>query len=144
MSVDKPGIDLGYRPQSYFWPITHDTHLIGAIKGERRRKAIRAAFGAQSHPHPERRRPPRARTPAPLVHGGEYQPDRRASTGSSTASSTSTTGETLTAKRTRSLKFCPQSAARIRMRIDGWYAEGGCHAIGSGRRTHTRHRGGQV
>ena len=28
MSVKKPVIDLGYRPQSYFWPITHDTHVI--------------------------------------------------------------------------------------------------------------------
>ena len=46
MSIDKPALDLGYRPESYFWPITHDTHLIGAIKGERRRKAIRAAFDA--------------------------------------------------------------------------------------------------
>jgi hypothetical protein len=36
MSVKKPVIDLGYRPQSYFWPIAHDTHVIAAIKGERR------------------------------------------------------------------------------------------------------------
>ena len=34
------------RPQSYFWPITHDTHVIAAIKGERRRSAIRNAFDA--------------------------------------------------------------------------------------------------
>ena len=46
MSVKKPVIDLGYRPQSYFWPITHDTHVIAAIKGERRRSAIRDAFDA--------------------------------------------------------------------------------------------------
>jgi hypothetical protein len=48
MSVKKPVIDLGYRPQSYFWPITHDTHVIAAIKGERRRSAIRDAFDADS------------------------------------------------------------------------------------------------
>jgi hypothetical protein len=46
MSADTPVINLGYRPQSYFWPITHDTHVIAAIKGERRRSAIRAAFDA--------------------------------------------------------------------------------------------------
>jgi hypothetical protein len=46
MSADTPVIDLGYRPQSYFWPITHDTHVIAAIKGERRRSAIRNAFDA--------------------------------------------------------------------------------------------------
>jgi hypothetical protein len=46
MSADTPVIDLGYRPQSYFWPITHDIHVIAAIKGERRRKAIRNAFDA--------------------------------------------------------------------------------------------------
>ena len=46
MSADTPVIALGYRPQSYFWPITHDTHVIAAIKGERRRNAIRNAFDA--------------------------------------------------------------------------------------------------
>jgi hypothetical protein len=33
MSIDKPALDLGYRPESYFWPITHETHRIAAIKG---------------------------------------------------------------------------------------------------------------
>jgi hypothetical protein len=42
MSADTPVIDLAYRPQSYFWPITHDTHVIAAIKGERRRHAFDA------------------------------------------------------------------------------------------------------
>jgi hypothetical protein len=37
MSADKPGIDLGYRPR---------THVIAAIKGERRRNAIRHALDA--------------------------------------------------------------------------------------------------
>jgi hypothetical protein len=46
MSADTPVIDLGYRPQSYFWPITHDTHVIAAIKGERRRSEIRNAYDA--------------------------------------------------------------------------------------------------
>lgn len=86
MSVDKPGIDLGYRPQSYFWPITHDTHLIGAIKGERRRKAIRAAFDADrvtpldelyatpTLSEADRRALGRLH---PSFMGGEYLPDRR-------------------------------------------------------------------
>jgi hypothetical protein len=39
MSVAPPGIDLGYRSR---------THVIAAIKGERRRSAIRDAFDADS------------------------------------------------------------------------------------------------
>ena len=86
MSVDKPGIDLGYRPQSYFWPITHDTHVIAAIKGERRRKAIRAAFDADrvtpldelyatpTLSEADRRALGRLH---PSFMGGEYLPDRR-------------------------------------------------------------------
>ena len=46
MSIQKSAIDLAYRPSSYFWPITHETHLIAAIKGERRRNIVRAAFDA--------------------------------------------------------------------------------------------------
>jgi hypothetical protein len=98
MSVEKPIIDLGYRPQSYFWPITHDTHLIAAIKGERRRSAIRDAFDADrvtsldtfyaspTLPDEDRRALGRLH---PSLMGGEYLPDRRARTGSSTVSSTS-------------------------------------------------------
>ena len=48
MPIDKPALDLGYRPESYFWPITHETHRIAAIKGERRRNLIRAAFDADA------------------------------------------------------------------------------------------------
>jgi len=48
MSVEKSELDLSYRPESYFWPITHETHLIAAIKGERRRNIIRAAFDANT------------------------------------------------------------------------------------------------
>ena len=46
MSIKESELDLGYRPSSYFWPITHETHVIAAIKGEHRRNAIRAAFDA--------------------------------------------------------------------------------------------------
>jgi len=48
MSIDKLALDLGYRPESYFWPITHETHRIAAIKGERRRNLIRAVFDADA------------------------------------------------------------------------------------------------
>jgi len=48
MSIEKSELDLGYRPESYFWPVTHETHVIAAIKGERRRNAIRAAFDANT------------------------------------------------------------------------------------------------
>ena len=86
MSVKKPVIDLGYRPQSYFWPITHDTHVIAAIKGERRRSAIRNAFDADrvtpldelyaspTLPDEDRRALGRLH---PSFMGGEYLPDRR-------------------------------------------------------------------
>lgn len=38
MSFKKPAIDLSYRERA------HDTHVIAAITGERRRDAIRQAF----------------------------------------------------------------------------------------------------
>ena len=133
MSVKKPVIDLGYRPQSYFWPITHDTHVITAIKGERRRSAL-----GRLHPS---------------FMGGEYLPDRRdteveiarINIDSTTSDVTSVyakagkdriryrvvdeyNGDTLSEKRTRSSKrpsseVYPQFEAGIRARIDGWYAE---------------------
>jgi hypothetical protein len=86
MSADTPVIDLGYRPQSYFWPITHDTHVIAAIKGERRRNAIRHAFDAdQVSPLDELfatpTLPDEHRLALGHLHpsfmGGEYLPDRR-------------------------------------------------------------------
>jgi hypothetical protein len=45
-SLSNASLDLSYRPESYFWPITHETHTIAAIKGERRRNAIREAYDA--------------------------------------------------------------------------------------------------
>lgn len=41
-------VDLSFRPTSYFWPIAHETHVIAAIKGERRRNAIRNAFDSNT------------------------------------------------------------------------------------------------
>jgi hypothetical protein len=86
MSIDRPIIDLSYRPQSYFWPITNDTHVIAAIKGERRRQAIRAAYDADrltpldalyatpTLSEVDRRAIGRLH---PSFMGGEYLPDRR-------------------------------------------------------------------
>jgi hypothetical protein len=85
MSADTPAIDLGYRPQSYFWPITHDTHVIAAIKGERRRNAIRNAFDADrvspldelfaTPTLPDEHRLALGRLHRSFM-GGEYLPDR--------------------------------------------------------------------
>jgi hypothetical protein len=86
ISTHTPVIDLSYRPQSYFWPIGHDTHLIAAIKGERRRHAIRAAYDADrltpldalyatpTLSEADRRAIGRLH---PSFMGGEYLPDRR-------------------------------------------------------------------
>jgi hypothetical protein len=77
MSVKKPVIDLGYRQR---------THVIAAIKGERRRSAIRDAFDADrvtpldafyatpTLPDEDRRALGRLH---PSFMGGEYLPDRR-------------------------------------------------------------------
>ncbi len=86
MSVEKSELDLSYRPESYFWPITHETHLIAAIKGERRRNIIRAAFDSNTVT------PLDEHYAAPVLHeqdrralgrlhpsfmGGEYLPNRQ-------------------------------------------------------------------
>lgn len=86
MAADTPIIDLGYRPQSYFWPITHDTHFIATIKGERRRNAIRHAFDADrvspldelfaTPTLPDEHRLALGRLHRSFM-GGEYLPDRR-------------------------------------------------------------------
>jgi hypothetical protein len=77
MSVKKPVIDLGYRQR---------THVIAAIKGERRRSAIRDAFDADrvtpldafyaspTLPDEDRRALGRLH---PSFMGGEYLPDRQ-------------------------------------------------------------------
>ena len=86
MSVDKAGIDLDSRPQSYFWPIGPDTQVSAAIKGERRRRAIRAAsetdrvtpldalYATHALSEADRRALGRLH---PSLMGGEYLPDRR-------------------------------------------------------------------
>ena len=39
-STDLGGIDLGFRPKSYFWPLELETHLLSRIKGAERRAAL--------------------------------------------------------------------------------------------------------
>ena len=85
MSESNEAFDLSYRPASYFWPITHETHTIAAIKGEHRRNVIREAFDANrvtvlddyySTPvlHEEDRRALGRLHPSFM--GGEYLPNR--------------------------------------------------------------------
>ncbi len=78
-------IDLSYRPASYFWPISHKTHLIASIKGERRRQLIQTAhdagqvtrldehYSAPALSESDRRALGRLH---PSFMGGEYLPDR--------------------------------------------------------------------
>ena len=35
-----PGIDLSFRPRSYFWPLGLETHLLARIKGAERKAAL--------------------------------------------------------------------------------------------------------
>jgi hypothetical protein len=189
MSADTPVIDLGYGKR---------THVIAAIKGERRRNAIRHAFDADrvtpldeiyaTPTLPDKHRLALGRL-HPSFMGGEYLPDRRdteveiarINIDSTTSDVTSVyarpgkdriyyrvvdeyQGDTLTERRTRSSKrplslgelivflaawplrevlvgnelnrdgaqaftrpsseLYPQFEAVIRVRIDGWYAEG--------------------
>jgi len=41
-----PGIDLAYRPGSYFWPLDLKTHLLARIKGAERRSMLKAIIDA--------------------------------------------------------------------------------------------------
>jgi hypothetical protein len=41
-----PGIDLSFRPKSYFWPMGLETHLLARIKGAERKAAVKALIQA--------------------------------------------------------------------------------------------------
>jgi hypothetical protein len=80
-------LDLSFRPASYFWPITHETHVIASIKGERRRIAIREAYDAdrvsvldEYYSTPVLPEEDRRALGAlhPSFMGGEYLPNRQA------------------------------------------------------------------
>ena len=43
---DVPGMDLSYRPRSYFWPLGLDNHLLARVKGAERRAALQQLIGA--------------------------------------------------------------------------------------------------
>ena len=79
-----PGIDLAFRPKSYFWPLGLDTHLLARIKGAERKAAVQKLIDAgdlddvpsflrQSALSDEDRREIGAIHPSLL--GGEYLPD---------------------------------------------------------------------
>lgn len=81
---DVPGIDLSYRPRSYFWPLGLDSHLLARIKGAERRAALQQLIGAgrlneipgllaqSSLTESERQAIGRIH---PAFMGGEYLPD---------------------------------------------------------------------
>ena len=79
-----PGIDLEYRPASYFWPLGLETHLLSRIKGAERKAALQRLidagrldeipdFLAQSALSADERRAIGRLHPAFM--GGEYLPD---------------------------------------------------------------------
>lgn len=83
-SSDIPGIDLNFRPTSYFWPLGLEKHLLSRVKGAERRTALQRLidsgrqdkipeFLAQSSLSFEERRAIGRIHPAFM--GGEYLPD---------------------------------------------------------------------
>lgn len=42
-----PGIDLTFRPPSYFWPLGLETHLLARIKGAERKAALKRLIDAR-------------------------------------------------------------------------------------------------
>lgn len=81
---DVSGVDLAYRPKSYFWPLPVATHLLARVKGAERKAALRHLIDTgrlREAPHflaestladPERQAAGRIH---PAFMGGEYLPD---------------------------------------------------------------------
>ena len=80
-----PGVDLSFRPKSYFWPLAFETHLLATIKGAERKAALRTmladaacrncrAFCSSGLSEVERRALGQVH---PAFMGGEYLPDLR-------------------------------------------------------------------
>ena len=46
MEIADYGLDLNFRPRSYFWPIDLERHLLATIKGKKRREFVEAAIAA--------------------------------------------------------------------------------------------------
>ena len=79
-----PGIDLSFRPQTYFWPLGLETHLLARIKGVERKAALQRLIDAGRLDEipdllarsalTEDERKGRGRI-HPAFMGGEYLPD---------------------------------------------------------------------
>jgi hypothetical protein len=83
MNMNDLGIDLDYRPSSYFWPLDLDKHLLTSIKGDLRREFVRNVLENnsldsvhQEHLHSELDRFEKmlAGHVHPAFMGGEYLP----------------------------------------------------------------------
>lgn len=87
MSQQTYGIDLKYRPKSYFWAKEHGIALVSDIKGAERRKLYEGALDADlaelidpellQHALPDDQRQAQGRI-HPALMGGEYLPDQKA------------------------------------------------------------------
>jgi len=65
---DVPGIDLNFRPASYFWPLDLATHLLSRVKGAERKAALQRLIEGGDL----------GRVPELLVSSGLLDADRRA------------------------------------------------------------------
>ena len=77
-------IDLNFRPESYFWPLGLEKHLLTRIKGAERRAALEQLLDSGSHDEIPAFLASSALTDAdraalgqihPAFMGGEYLPD---------------------------------------------------------------------
>ena len=78
------GVDVSFRPKSYFWPMSLKTHVLSSIKGADRRAFVAKMFedGRESDIPPELLQSAlsdKSRQAAGAIHlrlmGGEYLPD---------------------------------------------------------------------
>jgi len=84
MIIELSQEDLDFRPTSYFWPLTYETHVVNTIKGERRRELARNSLDFGLTPLEGRFAAPglddEDRAALEQLHpsfmGGEYLPDR--------------------------------------------------------------------
>lgn len=79
-----PGVDLDFRPRSYFWPLGLETHLLARVQGAERRAALRQQIASgRQEPIPDflirssLTKPERLAIGGlhPAHMGGEYLPD---------------------------------------------------------------------
>lgn len=85
MIIEPSQEELDFRPRSYFWPITYETHVVNTIKGERRRELARSSLEYGLTPLEGRFAAPgldaedlsALQQLHPSFMGGEFLPDRR-------------------------------------------------------------------